>query len=93
MSDARNSSARSPGLSFLSVLLLSARTVMRTFALLCERALRKAKNRQKMAGGFRKGSGHEMYCAIMSIIETLKKRKMDTIENVKKLFMGTPAIF
>ena len=40
-----------------------------------------------MAGGFRKGSGHEMYCAIMSIIETLKKRKMDTIENVKKLFM------
>jgi transposase len=58
-----------------------------------ERDLRKAKNRQKMAGGFRKDSGHEMYCAIMSIIETLKKRKMDTIENVKKLFMGTPAIF
>ena len=58
-----------------------------------ERDLRKAKNRQKMAGGFRKESGHEMYCDIMSIIETLKKRKMGIIENIKLLFMGTPAIF
>ena len=58
-----------------------------------ERDLRKVKNRQKMAGGFRKSSGHEMYCDIMSIIETLKKRKMSIIENIKMLFMGTPAIF
>ena len=58
-----------------------------------ERDLRKAKNRQKMAGGFRKESGHKMYCDIMSIIETLKKRKMGMIENIQKLFMGTPAIF
>lgn len=58
-----------------------------------ERDLRKAKNRQKMAGGFRKASGHEMYCSIMTIIETLKKRKMGIIENVKKLFMGAPTIF
>ena len=29
-----------------------------------ERDLRKVKNRQKMAGGFREDSGHEMYCAI-----------------------------
>lgn len=58
-----------------------------------ERDLRKAKNRQKMAGGFRKDSGHEMYCNILTIIETLKKRKMGTIENIKKLFLGTPAIF
>lgn len=53
-----------------------------------ERDLRKAKNRQKMGGG-----GHEMYCSIMSIIETMKKRNMDMIENIKQLFMGTPAIF
>ena len=46
-----------------------------------------------MAGGFRKDSGHEMYCSIMSIIETLKKRNMGMVENIKKLFMGTPAIF
>ena len=58
-----------------------------------ERDLRKAKNRQKMAGGFRKESGHEMYCNILTIIETLKRRDMAILENIKKLFMGTPAIF
>lgn len=58
-----------------------------------ERDLRKAKNRQKMAGGFRKDSGHEMYCTILSIIETLKRRNMGIIANIKKVFMGTPAIF
>ena len=58
-----------------------------------ERDLRKAKNRQKMSGGFRKESGNEMYCSIMTVIETLKKRKMGIIENIKLLFMGTPAIF
>lgn len=58
-----------------------------------ERDLRKAKNRQKMSGGFRKESGNEMYCAILTLIETLKKRKMGMIENLKKLFMGAPAIF
>ena len=60
---------------------------------LSERDLRKAKNRQKMAGGFRKASSHEMYCSIMTIIETLKKRNMGMIENIRKLFTGTPAIF
>lgn len=58
-----------------------------------ERDLRKAKNRQKMAGGFRKESGHEMYCSILTIIETLKRRNLGIIENVKRLFMGAPAIF
>lgn len=58
-----------------------------------ERDLRKAKNRQKMAGGFRKESGQKMYCSIMTMIETLKKRDMGIIENIKKIFMGTPAIF
>lgn len=58
-----------------------------------ERDLRKAKNRQKMAGGFRKESGHQMYCSILTIIETLKRRNMGIIENIKQLFMGTPAIF
>lgn len=58
-----------------------------------ERDLRKVKNRQKMAGGFRKDSGHEMYCAILTLIETLKRRNMGLIENVRNLFMGAPAIF
>lgn len=58
-----------------------------------ERDLRKAKNRQKMAGGFRKESGHEMYCSILTVIETLKRRKLGIIENIRNLFMGAPAIF
>lgn len=58
-----------------------------------ERDLRKAKNRQKMAGGFRKESGHQMYCSILTVLETLKRRNMGIIENIKQLFMGTPAIF
>ena len=58
-----------------------------------ERDLRKAKNCQKMAGGFCKASGNEMYCSILSIIETLKRRGMAILENIKCLFMGTPAVF
>ena len=58
-----------------------------------ERDLRKVKNRKKMAGGFQKESGNEMYCAILTVIETLKRRKMGLIESLKKLFMGTQAIF
>lgn len=58
-----------------------------------ERDLRKVKNRQKMAGGFRKESGHKMYCSILTIVETLKRRKMSIIESIRQLFMGAPAIF
>ena len=60
---------------------------------LSERDLRKVKNRQKMAGGFRKESGQKMYCSILTMIETLKKRKMDLLENIQAIFLGTPAIF
>lgn len=58
-----------------------------------ERDLRKVKNRQKMAGGFRKTSGSEMYCSILTIIETTKRRGQSIMENLKRLFEGTPAIF
>ena len=58
-----------------------------------ERDLRKVKNRQKMAGGFRKKQGQEMYCRILSIVEALKRRKMNLMENIKQIFIGTPAIF
>lgn len=58
-----------------------------------ERDLRKVKNRQKMAGGFRKKQGQEMYCRILNIVETLKRRKMNLMENIKQIFIGTPAIF
>ena len=51
-----------------------------------ERDLRKCKNREKMAGGFRTAKGREMYCNILSIIETIKRRKMNIIENILKIF-------
>lgn len=56
-----------------------------------ERDLCKAKNRLKMEGGFHRTSGNEMYCSILSIVETLKRRNMAMLENIKRLFMGTPA--
>ena len=56
-----------------------------------ERDLRKCKNRQKIAGGFRKNTGNDMYCRIMSVIETLKRKNMQVMENLIKIFEGTPA--
>ena len=58
-----------------------------------EKDLRKGKNRQKMSGGFRKQSGSEMYCIILSVIETCKRKGMPLFDNIIKIFKGTPAIF
>lgn len=60
---------------------------------LSERDLRKCKNRQKMAGGFRTQDGNKMYCTILSIVETCKRKGMPLLENICKVFQGTPAIF
>lgn len=35
----------------------------------------------------------QMYCRILSIVETLKRRKMNLLENIKQIFIGTPAVF
>lgn len=51
-----------------------------------ERDLRKCKNRQKMAGGFRSEDGISMFCSIMSVVETLKRRKMNILEGIANLF-------
>ena len=48
-----------------------------------EKDLRKVKNWQKMAGGFRKESGKKMYCLILSIVETLKRRNRNLMEDIK----------
>jgi hypothetical protein len=60
---------------------------------LSERDLRKCKNRQKIAGGFRKASGNEMYCNIMSIVETCKRKNLPVFQNIYNIICGTPAIF
>lgn len=57
-----------------------------------ERDLRKVKNREKMAGGFRKDSGHKMYCNILTMIETFKRRNMPLLESIKQVFTGTLAM-
>ena len=57
---------------------------------LSERDLRKCKNRQKMAGGFRTETGHEMYCRILSVIETCKRRKENIFEYIKGVFAKAP---
>ena len=56
-----------------------------------ERDLRKVKNRQKMSGGFRKWTGQEMYCRSLSVVETLKRRGMNLLENIRLILAGTPA--
>ena len=57
-----------------------------------ERDLRKCKNREKMAGGFRKKEGREMFCKILSVIETLKRRKENIYASIVALFNSEPVI-
>ena len=51
-----------------------------------ERDLRKIKGRQKIAGGFRKVKGREMFCKIMSVVETLKRRGKNLFEKMRQKF-------
>lgn len=51
-----------------------------------ERDLRKCKNRQKMSGGFRSENGCKMYCIILSIIETAKRRSQSGFSAIKSVF-------
>lgn len=57
-----------------------------------EKDLRICKNREKMAGGFRKVSGREMYCRIMSFIETVKRRRLNIYQSIMALMAGEPVI-
>lgn len=57
-----------------------------------EKDLRICKNRDKMAGGFRNASGREMYCRIMSFIETIKRRGLNIYRSIMALMEGKPVI-
>lgn len=57
-----------------------------------EKDLRICKNRDKMAGGFKNASGREMYCRIMSFIETVKRRGMNIYQSIIALMKGRPVI-
>ena len=49
---------------------------------LSERDLRKVKNRQKMSGGFRDESGRDMFCTILSFIETCKRPSLPVFQSI-----------
>ena len=53
-----------------------------------ERDLRKCKNRQKISGGFRSIDGCDMYCKIMSVVETWKREGKNLLEEMKKNFIA-----
>lgn len=57
-----------------------------------EKDLRICKNRQKMAGGFRTEDGRQMYCDIMSFIETVKRRGCNIFQSIVGLMNSTPVI-
>ena len=57
-----------------------------------EKDLRICKNRQKMAGGFRTDEGREMYCRIMSVIETVKRRGLNIFQSIRNLMDDIPVI-
>lgn len=53
-----------------------------------ERDLRKCKNRQKMSGGFRTPEGVKMYCSIMSVVETAKRRGLNILKTIASIIDG-----
>ena len=57
-----------------------------------EKDLRICKNRQKMAGGFRTGNGRQMYCNIMSFVETVKRRGLNILHSIESLMSGAPVL-
>ena len=55
-----------------------------------EKDLRVCKGREKMAGGFRTERGLQIYCNIMSFIETIKRRKENIFSSIAALMNGKP---
>ena len=55
---------------------------------LSERDLRKCKNRQKMSGGFRENSGCKMFCTILSVVETAKRRGLNLFSAISDIFLS-----
>ena len=58
-----------------------------------ERDLRKCKNRQKIAGGFRNLAGCSMYADILSLIETAKRQNLNLFDTILSVFQSSTQIF
>ena len=55
-----------------------------------EKDLRICKNREKMSGGFRTDIGRDMYCSILSVIESLKRQRINLLRGIESIFNGQP---
>jgi transposase len=53
-----------------------------------EQAIRNAKLHKKISGGFRSEYGARRHAALLSVIETCKKRNMDILGSLKLMFQG-----
>lgn len=53
-----------------------------------ERDLRKCKNRQKMSDGFRSSDGLNMFCSILTVVETAKRRNINPFSAICNLLDG-----
>lgn len=60
---------------------------------LSERDLRKCKNRQKVAGGFRNQDGAAMFADILSVVETAKRMNLNVFQTFLSLFLSPDPIF
>ncbi len=58
-----------------------------------ERDLRKCKNRQKIAGGFRNLKGCTMFADILSLIETAKRQNFNVFDTILSVFQSSDPIF
>jgi len=58
-----------------------------------EQAIRSAKIKLKISGGFRSEHGAHRYAVLQSIIETCKKQKMDVLDSIKQVLLGEPLAF
>ena len=52
-----------------------------------ERDLRKCKNKQKISG-FRKQTGKQIYCDIMSFVQTCKRRNINVLYGLQRALIG-----
>jgi hypothetical protein len=48
-----------------------------------ERAVRNVKVKQKISGQFK--SGHDTFCVMRSVIDTLRKRELDVLQNLNRI--------
>lgn len=54
-----------------------------------EQAIRNAKIHQKISGGFRSVAGAKRHAIILSVIETCRKHKLNILNSLKQIYLGT----